>query len=167
VLVGRAIAQASDAAGAVAVALGALELRGDREVGRADSPPFGGSTARHAVPAPGIADVGVGVGRRGQHERNLSRVLVEQPAAELAGVALRHERLALRTLASGVLNVAGGERGPPLLELDSERGSPCVDRLNERCGYPAHRVEHDIAGIAVGADRSQGELGQHLRRVAV
>ena len=38
-------------------------------------------------------------------------------------------------------------------------------RLDERGADPTHRIEHQLARIAVGADHGACELGQHLRRV--
>jgi hypothetical protein len=66
-----------------------------------------------------------------------------------------------------VLHVLRREVGPPGLKLDADSLAVEAACLDDGCPYAAHRVEHHVARIAVGADRSPGELGQHLRRVAV
>ena len=62
-------------------------------------------------------------------------------------------------------HVAGSKRGPAWLELDSERTPVEVDRLDERGADAAHWVEHEVARLAVAADRFARERGQHLARV--
>ena len=49
--------------------------------------------------------------------------------------------------------------------LDADRVAAEVDRLDERRADAAHRVEHELARLAVAADDRARELRQHLARM--
>jgi hypothetical protein len=66
-----------------------------------------------------------------------------------------------------VVEVSAGEPRPALLELDAESVAAEADRLEQRGADAAHRVDDEVAGVAVGADRAPRQFGQHLARVAL
>ena len=91
--------------------------------------------------------------------------LVEQARAEVTRVAAHRHRLTVRALLPGVEDVPGGDRRPLRFELDADRAAAEMDRLDERGPDPAHRIEDELAGLAVAADRLARERGQHLARM--
>jgi hypothetical protein len=111
--------------------------------------------------------MGVPVGRRGEDQRHMPGEVIEHAASEATSIVLNDECLADGTLAASVLDVPGGERRPPWLELDADRSAIEMACLDKRRRDPAHRIEHEVPGVAVRADRTARYLGQHLRRVTV
>src|SRR6266498_4113705 len=88
--------------------------------------------------------------------------LVEQTASEEARVAAGDETPAGGALVACECQVCGGEPDPARLELDADRFAAELDGLTEGCPGSAHRVEHELADLAVGRDRCARECGQHL-----
>ena len=56
---------------------------------------------------------------------------------------------------------AGRDLEPP----SADRVAAEMDRLDERRADATHRVEHELARLAVAADDRARELGQHLARM--
>ena len=101
----------------------------------------------------------VPVRRRGEDQRAAAAELVEQSAAELTCVTADRDRRPLGALRFGMEHVAGSKRGPAWLELDSECTPVEMDSLDERGADAAHWVEHEVARLAVAADRFARERG--------
>jgi hypothetical protein len=70
-------------------------------------------------------------------------------------------------LVVGVIEVGDGEPGPAGLKLDADGAASEVGGLNECRADPAHGIDHEVAGIAVGFDRSARERGKHLGGVPI
>ena len=66
-----------------------------------------------------------------------------------------------------VVEVGNGEPRPAWLELDADGAAVEACGLDERRADPAHGIDHEVAGVAVGFDRAARERRQHLRGVAV
>ena len=74
----------------------------------------------------------------------------------MAGVAADDLAVAGGALGSGVLEVGSGEVGPRRLVLDPDGVTAQVDGFDEGRADPAHRVEHEVAGLGVGGDGAFG-----------
>lgn len=59
-------------------------------------------------------------------------------------------------------DVRRGEVGPALRQLDPDRVAIEADRLSDAGADAAHRVDDEVARIAVALDRTTREFGEHL-----
>lgn len=65
----------------------------------------------------------------------------------------------------GVADVVGGLGDPVGFVLDADAVAAEVHGLDDGGADAGHGVEHDVAGVGVGADGVPGDGGQHLAGV--
>ncbi len=76
-----------------------------------------------------------------------------------------HTPIRLDAGLAGEVEVGFGDVGPVRLVFDADRAATQVYGFNEGGADPAHRVEHEIAGLGVVGDGLCSDGGQHLGRV--
>jgi hypothetical protein len=70
----------------------------------------------------------------------------------MTGVASDDLSIAGRSLGAGEGEIGSSDAGPPVLVLDADRVTPEVHGFDEGRADAAHRVDDEIAGLAVGGD---------------
>ncbi len=85
-----------------------------------------------------------------------------QQVEELTGVADGDRAGPGGALAGGVGEVGASEFGPAGLALHAEPDPAEVGGLDQGGADAAHRVQHQLAGLAVALDGGAGDGGQHL-----
>lgn len=88
-----------------------------------------------------------------------------EQGGELAGVAEIHLCVLIDAGGAGEVEVGLGDVDPVRLVLHPEGAAAEMDGLDEGGADPAHRVEHQIAGLGVVGDGVRGDRGQHFGRV--
>jgi hypothetical protein len=86
-----------------------------------------------------------------------------QQAGQLGGVAAQDGGAAGRAGSVGVGDIGVGDVGPAGFVFDADRVAAGVNGFDERGADPAHRIQHEIAGLGVGGYGVRGDGGQHPR----
>ncbi len=166
-VIGRAVAKRRDAANTVAVPAVIRSAGSAQSVSRCERATFAFPCPLHSLPATRVAERRVAIGRRGQDQRQTASEVIKHTTAEVPRIALDDRCLARCAVLSRLLHILNSESRPPGLQLHTDRAATLMYRLDQRRRDPAHRVEHQLARLAIGGDRAPGDLGQHLRRVPV